>query len=402
MVPDGWREGRVNDLITRLESGVSVNGEDRPLNPGELGVLRVSAVTYGTFDPGAVKAIVPSDIGRAKCNPRAGQIIVSRSNTEDLVGASAYIERDYPNLYLSDKLWQTVPKPMVDMKWLSYVLASERSRHLLSNLATGTSGSMKNITKDELLTMKVLIPPASVQKKIAQILSTWDDAIDANEQLLANSRLRKKALMQQLLTGKKRLPGFEGEWKLKPIGKLFSERNETGADHMPLIGIGEAGVYLASDSGRKDNSSSDKGKYKVIYPGDIGYNTMRMWQGRCGLSSLKGIVSPAYTVITPKESSDGIFFYYLFKTPEYIHKFYSRSQGLVSDTWNLKYKEFSKILVLCPSIDEQKAISTVLQTADEEIEALVKRINNLKLQKKALMQQLLTGKKRVTVEPVAA
>ena len=103
MVPKGWIDGKIDDLLKGLESGVSVNGEDRPLKPGEKGVLRVSAVSYGNFDSKATKAIFPDDWPRAKINPTAGQVIISRSNTNDLVGASAYIFDTHPDLYLPDK-----------------------------------------------------------------------------------------------------------------------------------------------------------------------------------------------------------------------------------------------------------------------------------------------------------
>ena len=205
MIPEGWEEGRIGDLLIGLESGVSVNGEDRAVGHNDKAVLKVSAVSYGKFNPLAAKIINADELERAKTNPRAGQIIVSRSNTEELVGASAFVDRDYPNLFLPDKLWQTIPKPESDMKWLSYVLASAHVRYRLSNLATGTSGSMKNITQSELLSLKIAISPLPEQKKIAQLLSTWDKAITTTEQLLANSQQQKKALMQQLLTGKLRV-----------------------------------------------------------------------------------------------------------------------------------------------------------------------------------------------------
>ncbi|WP_297476650.1 restriction endonuclease subunit S [uncultured Photobacterium sp.] len=166
MVPNGWVDGRVEDLLLGLESGVSVNGEDRVLEQNEKGVLKVSAVTYGVFRPYAAKAITsPIELARAKVNPKQGQIIISRSNTEELVGASAYIDKQYDNLFLPDKLWQTVPKTNSNMKWLSYVLSSKHCRYTLSNLATGTSGSMKNITKGELLSLKIGIPPLPEQRK---------------------------------------------------------------------------------------------------------------------------------------------------------------------------------------------------------------------------------------------
>ena len=126
MVPDGWREGRIHDLINGLESGVSVNGEDRERGINEKAVLKVSAVTYGFFDENACKVIVGEELSRAKTNPRAGQIIISRSNTNLLVGASAYIDKNHEDLFLPDKLWQTAPKNGANMKKLDCLISEKK------------------------------------------------------------------------------------------------------------------------------------------------------------------------------------------------------------------------------------------------------------------------------------
>ncbi|WP_288498975.1 restriction endonuclease subunit S [uncultured Acinetobacter sp.] len=404
MVPNGWSEGKVSDLLLGLESGVSVNGTEREIGDNEKAVLKVSAVSYGTFDPLALKVIEDvQELSRAKVNPKAGQIIISRSNTENLVGASAYIDQNYPNLFLPDKLWQTISKPNTEMKWLSYVLASEHARYTLSKLATGTSGSMKNITQGELLSLKISIPPYLEQKKIAQTLSTWNQAISATKKLLENTQQQKKALMQQLLTGKKRLldengVSFSDTWKTYKLGQLFKERVEMGRDDLPLLSItADDGVVYQEETGRKNTSNEDKSKYRRICVDDIGYNTMRMWQGRSSLSDKDGIVSPAYTIIIPSEKIVPRFAAYLFKLPKLVHVFYRHSQGLVSDTWNLKFSHFKEINWSFPCVKEQRKIAEVLLIADQEIDTLQKKLDCLKQEKKALMQQLLTGKKRVKV-----
>ncbi len=205
--------------------------------------------------------------------------------------------------------------------------------------------------------------------------------------------------MQQLLTGKKRLKGFEGEWKEVHLGEVFEERVETGYDFLPLLSIGQSGIYPQADSVKKDTSNEDKSKYRRIYPGDIGYNTMRMWQGRSALSQLEGIVSPAYTIVTPKKNADSLFFSYLFRTPRLMHLFWRNSQGLVDDTLNCKFKDFALAKVLIPSLEEQTAIARILQTADQEIQLLKARLGQLKEQKRGMMQVLLTG--RVRLDPAS-
>ncbi len=251
--------------------------------------------------------------------------------------------------------------------------------------------------------LKIAFPPINEQRKIAKILSAWDEAIATTEQLLANSEQQKKALMQQLLTGKKRLPGFEMSWREVTLGELLEERNERGIEGLSLLSVtANQGVIYRNDVGRKDTSSDDKSKYLKVCKGDIAYNTMRMWQGVSALSNFEGIVSPAYTVLKPTKAVDPRFASYLFKLPAMIHKFYRHSQGLVSDTWNLKYNKFTRIKALVPEVSEQREIAKTILNQDRAITVIEKELEQLKNEKKALMQQLLTGKRRVKTEEEVA
>ncbi|MCU7939704.1 MAG: restriction endonuclease subunit S [gamma proteobacterium symbiont of Bathyaustriella thionipta] len=261
---------------------------------------------------------------------------------------------------------------------------------------------MPKINRSDLNNVPILVPPLEIQKKIAQILSTWDKAISTTESLIENSQQQKKSLMQQLLTGKKRSPVFEAEWKAYRLGDLFTERVETNCENLPLLSItAERGVIHQNESGKKDTSNNDKAKYRRICVNDIGYNTMRMWQGRSSLSDKEGIVSPAYTIVIPCETIYPAFAAYMFKLPELVHIFSRHSQGLVSDTWNLKYNHFKKIKWKFPCIEEQKKIASVLINADKEIKLLKKQLADLKQEKKALMQQLLTGKRQVKIDTLS-
>jgi type I restriction enzyme S subunit len=397
-IPCGWLTKRLSYLIKSMDAGVSVNSEDRKADFGECGILKTSAVTSGVFDADENKAILASEVKRAKISPTCDRIIMSRMNTPALVGANAYVPQTVSNLFLPDRLWLLTPKEgRVNMRWLAFVLGSPKYRSKLSSFATGTSNSMKNITKGDVASLPVLLPPLPEQKAIADLLSTWNKTIEKTERLIQAKETRFKRLLHDLIY----LPTKEGKWKQIRTKSLFKERKENKRGDLPLLSItnGE-GVIPREDTNRKDTSNEDKSKYLRICPGDIGYNTMRMWQGVSALSSLEGIVSPAYTICIPGEKLCPLFVAYLFKMPFMIHRFYRYSQGLTSDTWNLKFPHFSEVKMPLPSIDEQEQIAETLSAARREIDLLKQLAEKYKTQKRGLMQKMLTGEWRVKPEIV--
>ncbi|RLD85510.1 MAG: hypothetical protein DRJ09_12820, partial [Bacteroidetes bacterium] len=148
------------------------------------------------------------------------------------------------------------------------------------------TSTIPQINNKHIIPYKIPLPPLPEQHTIAACLGTWDRVIENTQRLIEQKQLRKKWLMQNLLTGKKRLPGFIGEWSEYSLGDMFTERNERNTNGLPLLSIGQNGVYPQAESDKKDTSNADKSNYKRICPGDIGYNTMRMWQGRSALSAL--------------------------------------------------------------------------------------------------------------------
>jgi len=258
---------------------------------------------------------------------------------------------------------------------------------------------MKKLSQGRLAELTLALPPLPEQRKIAEILSTWDEALALLDRRIELAERRKKGLAQRLLTGRVRFPDVGWEpWRTVHLGDVLKERKQRGYYELPLLSVtADEGIVYRDELDRRDTSNADKSKYLRVREGDIAYNTMRMWQGRFGVSDLEGIVSPAYTVCTPRPSVDVRFMGYLFELPEIIHLFRRFSQGLVSDTWNLKYGDFARIRVRIPSLPEQRRIAEVLQTCDEELALLRRKRELTAKQKKGLMQRLLTGRVRVTV-----
>ncbi len=204
-----WEVRPLGAEVTALDSGVSVKSVDAAaaLEPGNAAILKTSCVDRGVFMPAECKRIASRDVSRAKLNPRADTVLISRMNTIDLVGECGYVDADYPYLFVPDRLWMTRFRKdsEVSAKWLSYTLSSEHYRALLKAAATGTSGSMKNIAKGFLLSLDITFPPVLEQTAIAAILSDMDAEITALEAKQAKARQIKQGMMQELLTGRIRL-----------------------------------------------------------------------------------------------------------------------------------------------------------------------------------------------------
>ena len=157
-------------------------------------------------------------------------------------------------------------------------------------------------------------------------------------------------------------------WEQRKFSYYFEERNERSGEGELISVTVSSGIKKFSELGRYDSKPEDMSNYKRVIEGDIAYNSMRMWQGASGYSPYTGILSPAYTVITPKYGISAIFFSYLIKRPYMIHLFEINSQGLTSDTWNLKYPAFSKIETKAPiANDEQNKIAAIFVKIDNLI-----------------------------------
>jgi type I restriction enzyme, S subunit len=395
-LPKDWHVVELKELIDKKRSiryGIVQPGE---YDENGRYMVRGQDYSFGWVEPEnlfKVSEVIETKYKNARL--KTGDIILT------IVGAGTGTVAIVPEWLDGANCTQTTARIAIepskaDSLFCYYYLSSDKGKKLTYQNIKG--GAQPGLNCGDIEYFEIILPPLPEQKAIAQVLSTADAAIHTTEKLIAQKELRKKWFMQQLLTGKKRLKGFGGEWKEMHLGEMFTERNDTKYFDLPLLSIGQNGVYPQDESIKKDTSNEDKSKYKRICPGDIGYNTMRMWQGRSALSDLEGIVSPAYTVVSPKKNTDSLFFSYLFKMPKMTNLFWRNSQGLVDDTLNCKFKDFSIVKVFLPTTkEEQTAIAQVLQAADKEISLLKTKAEKLREQKKGLMQQLLTGKVRLKV-----
>ena len=260
------------------------------------------------------------------------------------------------------------------------------------NEATGLPSLSQNIINN----LKIPLPPLPEQKKIADCLSTWDCAIEKQSQLINALTQRKKALMQQLLTGKKRLPGFSDEWKevkLGEIAKTFSGGTpkstikEYYIGNIPFIKSGEINStqteQFINEEGIKNSSA------KKVNKGDLLYALYGATSGTVGISNIDGAINQAVLCIRTKENKFYLFYLLDYLKQNIINSFLQGGQG------NLSSKIINELNINIPTISEQTAIAAILATADRELQLQKEKLAQLQIQKKGLMQVLLTGKKRL-------
>lgn len=407
-LPLGWTVKPLGAEVAQLDAGVSVRSVDENQRgvSHEKMVLKTSAVVNGIFLKSEAKTILPIDLSRAKLNLRAESIVISRMNTPDLVGECGYIDRDYPDLYLPDRLWMTKLRAGSDISssWLAYLLSSSPYRKAIKELATGTSGSMKNIAKSALLALDITYPPAKEQRAIATALSDVDDLLAKLDQLIAKKSDIKKGAMQELLTGKRRLPGFSGEWTATKLGEVASFQKGKGLSKAELEHGGETrcihyGELFTSYRAKIDQVHSSAESFEgalLSKRNDVLMPTSDVTpRGLATASCLmeEGVILGGDILIIRAfpNTVDGAFLAYC------IRFFKKQVMQLVSGStvYHIYPSGMAKFELLMPTYEEQIKISAILNDMEQEITELKSKRTKLAAIKQGMMQQLLTGKIRL-------
>ena len=375
MLPNEWQRVPVGKVCNSI-----VPGRNKPKYfDGDIPWVTTPEIS-GRYVPSALQKNYVSETVLKECG---GKIVPKGAVVMAAVGELGLVALAAEKVVLNQQLHAFVCSNSVHNEYLAYALKAQK--YYMESVASKTTIPYMNKTNCE--SIPVPLPPLPEQKKIAQILSAWDQAITATKRLLENSQQRKKGLMQQLLTGKKRLPGFEEEWQKIELGEAlkyqqptpFLVRSTEYSNDFPTP------VLTAGKSFLLGYSDEEFGIYRNVLPTIIfdDFTTA----GRFVDFPFK-VKSSAIKILT---SNSGFSTRYLLEAMQMIRfKVGGHQRHWISI--------FANLVIPCPSFEEQKAISKVLATADHEILALQNCLKSLKKEKKALMQQLLTGKRRVQVE----
>lgn len=405
MLPEGWKRTTFEDHIDLL-SGNPFKSAEYSNNPSDIRLLRGDNIEPGKLRWRDAKFWPANRIHDLKryCLQQ-GDFVIAMDRTWVSSGLKVAEVRsaDLPCL-LVQRVSRIRALPTLCQSLLKQYFSGYSFENYVKSVETETA--VPHISAQQIKDFPFLLPPLPEQKKIAAILSTWDHAIEETEKLLANSQQQKKALMQQLLTGKKRLPGFTGAWKkvsLEKTGKVVS--GGTPDTTVPAYWDGDVLWLTPTDVTSLRGKYVDDTKRKITQTGIKDSATTLLPAGSllvCTRATI-GYMAIAKKAITTNQGFKNIVFNKFF-LPEFVYYFLCTQkhemQRLASGSTfaEISKKDFCKIHISAPPLPEQKAIAAVLNTADEEITAIESDLSRLRQEKKALMQQLLTGKRRVKVD----
>jgi len=294
----------------------------------------------------------------------------------------------------------------VDVDYLISYFLTKRGTDILEAASPGGAGRNKTLGQDRFLKSKIILPPIEEQRKIAAILTTQDKIIELKEKRLADKQRQRKYLMQQLLTGRKRLPGFSGEWKNIKLCEVLSERKEKNVEqNLRICSVAvQKGVVDQVEHLGRSYAANDTSNYSVAHYGDIIYTKSPTGDFLYGIVKQNLLqetvaVSPLYGVFIPMTFGLGYFLHTYFQSAicarnyllPIVQKGAKNTINITNDTF------ISNKLYLPIDAEEQKAIADTFIAADREIDLLQQDIEQEKQKKKALMQLLLTGIVRVKV-----
>ncbi|MEO0369327.1 MAG: restriction endonuclease subunit S [Pseudomonadota bacterium] len=399
-VPEGWNE---DSLVKLLEKIIDYRGQSVPKADKGIPLITARNVRMGYIDDSTWEFVAAEDYDNwmTRGIPRAGDVLFT---TEAPLGNACMFPDSGKYAVGQRTVTLRTFKTILNAEYLLYFILSERGQRIIDIRSSGSTA--KGIKSSELKKVRIPYPPLPEQTKIAQILATWDKAIETVEKLIENSKQQKKALMQQLLMGKKRFKEFGESWNpyaFEDFAGLSKQKHDPKASDAKIECIELEHIeQLTSRLIGSTTTNPTMSTKSVFRKNDILFGKLRPYLRKYWLANKKGVCSTEIWVFQANEN---------FVIPEYLiflvqmdyfigHTNISSGTHMPRADWNV----VKETIFHLPSIEEQKKIAAALSCSDKEIESLQNTLVQLVCEKKVLMQQLLTGKRRVkvdTTKPIA-
>ena len=370
IIPQEWEVMLLGNLSNSISSGRNKHRDANGQYPvfGSTGIIGYSS-TYEYEGPVILVARVGANAGTL--NFASGQYDVSDNTLIITIKQNVY---DYNFAY------------------------NQLTHYKLNKLVFGSGQPL--ITSKQLKNIRIPVPPLAEQQKIAEVLGVWDEAIEKQARLIEKLALRKRGLMQRLLSAKLRLPGFSEPWQNVKFCELFTKSIKTAEPlkKYEVLSVTKEGIVAQKSYFNKDIASEDTSKYIVVERGDLAMSGLNFWMGSCHILTNfdEGIISPAYKVFKVTEHNNIDFIRDFVRSSMFLQALQGCSViGASIVRRNLDKEMLYEWTFKIPSLKEQTAIAEVLTAADREIELAKEKLERLRRQKRGLMQQLLTGKKRI-------
>jgi restriction endonuclease S subunit len=410
-----WSETVLGDHVDLL-TGYPFKSDEYTSNPGDVRLVSGYNIIQGDLRWDAVNRW-PNDKcgGLDRYRLRADDVVLAMDRPWIAAGLKYawFRPEDLPCL-LVQRTARLRGTETLDVMFLRHLIGGPEFELYARRITTGTA--VPHISPTDIAAFRFSLPPLPEQRKIAEILTTWDDALALLDRRIDLARQRKQGLMQRLLTGRVRFPEFvesvarqatrfgdlPAGWRYVPIESIAKEvsvKNRKDHEFTVLSCTKYDGLVDSLEYFGRQIFSDNLTTYKIVKRSQFAYATNHLEEGSIGYQNLydAALISPMYTVFETTSDVDDNFLYRVLKTEKYRHIFEINTNGTVNRRGSIRWDSFKRIKIPLPILPEQRRIAGVLQTCDEEIALLERKRDLTAQQKKGLMQRLLTGRVRVKV-----
>ncbi|MBE9881121.1 restriction endonuclease subunit S [Enterococcus casseliflavus] len=396
---EDWEQRKFGEMLVNLEAGVSVNSSD--YDTGYF-ILKTSAIKMGNIDLLEVKSIVSEEVARAKTPLIKNSIIISRMNTPELVGASGLVRESIDNIFLPDRLWQGQVAGNFSPEWLIQSINIAANIKKIRDLATGTSGSMKNISKKSMLDLIINVPTLEEQQKIGSFFKQLDDVISLHQLKLDLLKEQKKGFLQKMFpkNGAKvpeiRFPGFTKDWEERKLGSIYDFSKGKGlplnsftySKDDPAIAYGHlytkyseviSEVYLSSDDDGVLSKDND-----LLFPGS---STVPNGTAQANAIMLNNVKLGGDIIIArPKQDTRVLSIFMSYQINSQRQKLFPITVG--TTITHMYGKDLSKVKFFITNYSEQQKIGSFFKQLDDTIALHQRELDLLKETKKGFLQKM--------------